>query len=94
MAWYHYNWTSDLLPSKLKDKGIKRHIWKYVSSTLRQIIILRQTLGEKITNATLYFGALVFEKTSLQAVRAEYLCAPQEVFGVVLFVHVFVLMKD
>lgn len=29
MTWYHYNWTSDLLPSKLKDKSIKRHIWKY-----------------------------------------------------------------
>lgn len=72
MAGYHYNWTSDLLPSKLKDKGIKRHIWKYISSTLRQIIIIsRQTLGEKITNATLYFSALVFEKTSLRAVRAE-----------------------
>lgn len=36
---------------------------------MRQIIlILRQTLREKITNAMLYFSALVFEKTALWAV--------------------------
>lgn len=32
MAWYCCNWTSDLLPSKLKDKSIKRDIWKYKCS--------------------------------------------------------------
>lgn len=29
MDWYCYNWTSDLLPSKLKDKSTKIHVWKY-----------------------------------------------------------------
>lgn len=72
MAWYRYNQTSDLLSSKLKDKSIKIRIWKYKRFIHMRQIILRQTVGEKITNAALHFSsALVFEKASLWAVREE-----------------------
>lgn len=87
MTWYYYSWTSDLLPSKLKDKSIKRHIWKYkhfIQYETNYPYLKADSQRENYECNAVLQCPCIWENSSVGSQGRIDLCS-KGVFGVVLF---------